>query len=617
MRRIALISFVLIPAAILLGACSLAEDITPPPGQAQLPIPTLPSTTPVVAETVYPIVPPDPLQGQAIYLDNCLPCHGAAGLGDGSMASKLPNPVPAIGTAALSRPIRPLDWFNVVTLGRMDRNMPPFRSLTDRQRWDVIAYVLSLSSTTQDLAAGQTVYAENCAACHGDTGRGDGPKAAGLPAKPADWTDPALLAGKSAQDLFAVTASGTPNGMPDFSKQLSDAQRWSVVSFIRSLGFASQGAPVAQTTAAGPTSTPTEAAAPGTATFTGKVVNSGSTSLPASLVVTLAGYDAMTAAFSQMTNLQADGTFVFQNVPVVANRVYMASLTDQNMVFNSDVVHAADVQSGGQVAMTIMVYETSTDTAPLFADRLHVIFDFSKAGTVNVAEIYLISNPTQKVIVPAAAGQPTLTFALPAGATNLTFPNAADPAMFKASGDGFGYYQPFPPGSGYQLVYMYDLPFSDRLNINLPLSIAVQAPVAMVSSPEVTLSSPQLQNSGTRAFQGANVDVYSGAPLRAGDTLKLTLISRSSISPLIYGAAGLGLVLALIGFFLWRRGRTQKVVQPALAVAGEVDQEQTEDELLDAIIALDDEFRAGELPAEAYQLRRAELKAKLLKLQQE
>ena len=36
---------------------------------------------------------------------------------------------------------------------------------------------------------------------------------------------------------------------------------------------------------------------------------------------------------------------------------------------------------------------------------------------------------------------------------------------------------------------------------------------------------------------------------------------------------------------------------------------------MDAIIALDDEFQAGKLPREAYETRRAELKARLAELQ--
>jgi hypothetical protein len=41
------------------------------------------------------------------------------------------------------------------------------------------------------------------------------------------------------------------------------------------------------------------------------------------------------------------------------------------------------------------------------------------------------------------------------------------------------------------------------------------------------------------------------------------------------------------------------------------DEFDNEEEILDAIIALDDLYRAKKIPAEAYQSRRAELKARL------
>lgn len=55
-RRIALIG-VLFAAVLVLSACSLAEDVTPPPGYQEA---TAQESTPEPAQTVYPIVPPDP-----------------------------------------------------------------------------------------------------------------------------------------------------------------------------------------------------------------------------------------------------------------------------------------------------------------------------------------------------------------------------------------------------------------------------------------------------------------------------------------------------------------------------------------------------------------------------
>ena len=47
---------------------------------------------------------------------------------------------------------------------------------------------------TRSIARGAALYAENCALCHGASGRGDGPAAAGMRVRPADLTAPHLFA---------------------------------------------------------------------------------------------------------------------------------------------------------------------------------------------------------------------------------------------------------------------------------------------------------------------------------------------------------------------------------------------------------------------------------------
>ena len=82
--------------------------------------------------------------GKAIYAEKCAACHGETGLGDGAQGIQLGVTVPAFGLAEIARPATPADWFTTVTRGRMERFMPPFTSLNDEQRWDVVAYAMSL-----------------------------------------------------------------------------------------------------------------------------------------------------------------------------------------------------------------------------------------------------------------------------------------------------------------------------------------------------------------------------------------------------------------------------------------------------------------------------------------
>ena len=80
---------------------------------------------------------------------------------------------------------------------------------------------------------GAALYAKNCALCHGTTGRGEGPVAAGLPVRPADLTAPHLFA-HTEGDLFWWVSEGTDNGvMPGFADVMSVNARWDVINFIR------------------------------------------------------------------------------------------------------------------------------------------------------------------------------------------------------------------------------------------------------------------------------------------------------------------------------------------------------------------------------------------------
>jgi mono/diheme cytochrome c family protein len=79
---------------------------------------------------------------------------------------------------------------------------------------------------------GKKVAQVNCVLCHGDTGKGNGPGAAALNPKPADWTSKRVQ-DESDGELFWKISNGR-GPMPSW-KHLPDTDRWSVVHYIRSL----------------------------------------------------------------------------------------------------------------------------------------------------------------------------------------------------------------------------------------------------------------------------------------------------------------------------------------------------------------------------------------------
>jgi len=99
---------------------------------------------------------------------------------------------------------------------------------------------VSSAVDSRDVRTGQALFARNCAACHGDSGRGDGPSAAGFATKPADLTDGRLMNGLPDGFLRSVIENGGPAEglaptMPPFKTLLNSAQVGQVVAYVRSL----------------------------------------------------------------------------------------------------------------------------------------------------------------------------------------------------------------------------------------------------------------------------------------------------------------------------------------------------------------------------------------------
>jgi mono/diheme cytochrome c family protein len=639
--------------ALLLSACSfsLAEDVPPPPNYT--PPAPLETTTVTAASLSYPVVPPDPVKGASIYAEKCAPCHGNSGQSDGARAASLPDPVPAIGSADRARHSNPAAWFNVITNGDLAHFMPPFNgSLSDGQRWDVLAYVYSLSETPEVVAMGGQLYDQNCASCHGVRGKADGPKATG---QMTDFTDQASMAQKTTEGLYQAITNGLAPGMPAYNNQFSEIQRRAMADYIRFLSFvpsaraaypapgtflaAAPGAypvPAATATAANPSGTiaqpsPTLASFSGiTSTvapavplgsITGKVINGSGGSLPASMEIALHGFDNMQPVLTDTATIDSSGTYTFNNVGMPVGRVFIASTTYNNTTYSSNV---ATIDPGTTLlTLDINVYETITDSSSLSVDRLHVFFDFSNPGVVQVIELYLISNPTNKTVVPANPGDAVVTFTLPAGATNLQFQDGALGARYIETPGGFGDTSPVIPGSSqHQVLYGFDLPYTNKLDLRQPVSLPVAAVVVLLPEDGVKIKSNALTDAGTRDVQGTAYHMYNGDKIDPGGTLSLTLSGNPGLvtaSPLaidtrndlIIGLAALGLVLIVVGVMIYQRTRLRETLPVAASDSFAPLEPKDAQDLIDAIIALDDLYKDGKLPEDAYQQRRADLKAQL------
>lgn len=631
-------------AMFFLSACSfsLAQDIIPP-SNAQMPQAVV-SPTASLSGPAYPLVAPNPIAGESIYLEKCAPCHGVNGLGDGERAAQLSVPVAALGDPAVARQATLADWYRMVTLGNLERFMPPFNSLTDRERWDVVAYAMTLSDPQAGGVPGEVdaegLFVDNCARCHGEYGQGDGPDSASLGGVAA-FTEQEPMSEISAEEMFTAISSGAAPNMPGFEADLTEAERWALTGYVRSLSFDLPGSqasstevtPVPASTEVGAGVTPETTEPVPAASVSVQVTVANGDALPGDTQARLYAFDDMELVYSTTLTTNIDGLFTFENIETPAGRVFMAGIDYAGVTYGSDVFQVTDPSQ--PVALTVSVYETTTDASVLVFERLHIFFDFSVEGQIDVVELIILSNPSDKAVVAEEEGGPVTLIYLPEGASNLQFQDGSLGAEYLAIPGGFADTRSIQPGvTDYQILVGFTMPYENGMVFDQLLSNEVNTTTILVPDMGIKLESDKVTDNGTRDVQGVTYQIYSSmSPLSESLSLEFSGKPRLGTSSgslldslndpqtrnsLLFGLGALGLVLILAGVWLYRRNGIQEEDD------GEEDDEvyedddyETQDTLMDAIIALDDLYKSGELPQDAYQQRRAVLKERLSDLVQD
>lgn len=96
------------------------------------------------------------------------------------------------------------------------------------------------SSPTVEYSKGKEVYQMYCSTCHGLSGEGNGPIAAGLTPRPTDFTDRAVMARLTDAEVTEfITQGGGPTHncptMPSWAPILRPEDVTSVVAYVRTL----------------------------------------------------------------------------------------------------------------------------------------------------------------------------------------------------------------------------------------------------------------------------------------------------------------------------------------------------------------------------------------------
>jgi len=207
-------------------------------------------------------------RGKQIYEQACAVCHGGDGDGHGPAGPSLRPPPPDFTEAGAIAEMGPDFWFWRVSEGgvaqpykSLKSAMPPFKHLSEDDRWAVIAYQHTFSGHqgphTQaehpdvDRAEfhARMTYEMACTWCHGTRGRGDGSVAFSMnpsrAPRPRNFTQGEFKFRSTPtgqpptdEDLFRTIMTGlTGTPMPSYYDAFEGQEEdvWHLVNFILSL----------------------------------------------------------------------------------------------------------------------------------------------------------------------------------------------------------------------------------------------------------------------------------------------------------------------------------------------------------------------------------------------
>ncbi len=168
--------------------------------------------------------------GKTLFKENCAACHGTGAEGRKGYPNLNDDDWLWGGTLQ--------DIYTTIQQGARGvhaqtrtSQMPAFAEMLSSVEMDAVAsYVLALSGQHPDHAAGNALFATNCAACHGADGKGG--RAFGAP----NLADAIWLYGGSKQDIMSQIATPKHGVMPSWQGRLSDETIKQLSIYVHSLG---------------------------------------------------------------------------------------------------------------------------------------------------------------------------------------------------------------------------------------------------------------------------------------------------------------------------------------------------------------------------------------------
>lgn len=610
----------------------------------------------------YPASPPDLANGAQLYAQHCTRCHGPNGEGDGELvlSGEVSDPGnfrdPALAAAQL-----PIDWFDTITEGRIENLMPPWRNaLTEQERWDVAMYTYTMHYTAEQIEIGQHLFAD-CAGCHGETGRGDGPdKEPGV--EVADLTNPQDRVVLSDSGMFRIVQLGNSEVMPAYGEVFTFEEIASVVAYARTLSLANaaqvigqsvesaaQTQPEVTTTQTPVSSTPTPIVGvipnpTGSATetpvtesatlpITGNIENqTPGGEVPAGITVTLKVFDAISfeplPAFERQTTLNADNTFRFDDILVEIDKAYLTSVQYAGRDFASGLFQGDPTLE--EFSLPITLYELTDDSQ--YITITAAVSQIRVTGqTIEITQVMQFNNSSDRVftsLTPDADGRyPWKVIDLPPASVVI---NTDTPSRYVIPEDNSAVYdtRPLLPGESRFAQITYITSYNGGAIIEYPVPYRVDGQVRLLVQPlTITANSTLLPSVGEEIVGEEAYNGY-GQPLtlNPGELIRYELTGQipgtetpltenviSSDALIGFIAIALGVTIAVVTLLIVILRRPNTIAQTSISTHTPAGNHHI-DALVRQIAELDAQHEAGQINHDLWHQQRAVLKTQLARL---
>lgn len=450
---------------------------------------------------------------------------------------------------------------------------------------------------------GRAIFEARCASCHGITGQGDGEVAIQAGVTVPDFTDATVAQSQTLEQwIYTINEGRIENLMPPWKNSLSAEEIQAVAEYTYTMW---ENAPVASET-----EPPQEEIGSifGDVIF-GTVGANADTSVSIGLHI-LDGSDD-TVDFKLQVLEAGVSSYAFSDVPIRNDYAYLVSAIYQEMAFYSESI--VGTPNSPDMNLPVHVYEVTNDDSVIEMDLLF-LYMTQTDDRLMVQQFMSFTNTSDRLYQGTTqidtVRYDSVRVTLPVGAEILNTEELGRRFMLSRGEERLTLVDtdPVQPDSQHlvEIVYSIPLPLNQGvMEISYPLHYELTNTPELLVQPDVfRVLGGGFTAMGAQSLDFGTFDSYLGQPIEQGESLEVRLnltngnrgLPQPSLPAIV--AIAVGVIMAAVGAVM-------------LFAFGD---RLTEDDLVAALVALDNRYAAGDIAEAEYNQQRTKLKAKLAKI---